>query len=46
MRSFYRTDHLSAKKSIAPAGTTKMIENKTLGRRFAVAPLMDWVESL
>jgi hypothetical protein len=46
MRWFYRTDRFSTKKSIGPTWTTKMIENNMLDRRFAVAPLMDWSESL
>jgi NAD(P)-dependent dehydrogenase (short-subunit alcohol dehydrogenase family) len=35
-----------AQKSIGPIQTTKRNENNMLDRRFAVAPMMDWVESL
>jgi hypothetical protein len=42
MRQFYCRDHLPAQKSMGPTWTVKMIENKMLARRFAVAPLMDW----
>jgi hypothetical protein len=45
IRWFYGTDHLPTQESIGPTGTTKLIENKMLDRRFAVAPMMDGVGS-
>jgi hypothetical protein len=33
-------------KSIGPTQTAKRNENSMLDRRFSVAPMMDWTESL
>ena len=42
--SFYRSDHLSAQKSVGRIRGTRFNENNMLERRFSVAPMMDWTD--